>query len=202
MAELVPPISIGVQISDLLDNLALYRDENEPLDQYTDYVIKNQYHKGGNKWMLGIASPTGFQGDTVSFVQLALPTLIWVADWSAARANSPPEIPSPELVGKLASPDFNTNKWILLNKDIETVGIVELEADGRVPTYRISGTYIYGNTQPSEKTLGSPNEGLHRDVRIGLAPYIEANEQTEIVRRIPDSALKIGIIADRNIFRV
>ena len=105
---------------------------------WTDYIITNRYEKDHHKYMLGIANSNGFQGQTVAFVQLASPMLLWICDWTAAKAGKQPEHPSPD------PPDTN---WVLLDENYEPFQVV-VRADGLTPIYRLSGTYVYGCKNP------------------------------------------------------
>lgn len=115
-------------------------DDGMPGDfTWGDYVIKNHYEKDGHRYMLPVTSPTGLNGTTVSFVQLGSPTLLWISDWTASRAGTKPYIPPP-----LA----NDPDWILLDEHLEPEMIVVV-GDAQTPVYRISGTYVFGHTNPS-----------------------------------------------------
>ncbi len=106
---------------------------------FTDYVIKNQYERDGHIYMMPVASPGGFNGNSVAFCQLASPTLLWICDWTASKKLTQPEIPDPEI---------NSPDWILLDILPETMQVA-VGADGVSPQYRISATYVYGHTNPS-----------------------------------------------------
>ncbi len=117
--------------------------DNDLFGIFTDYLINNRFEKDLHRYMAGIASPSGFQGASVSFVQLVNPTLLWICDWTAKRLNSAPPIPDP------TSRDSN---WVLLDECYEP-SMLGLSADGVTPEYRISGTYVYGHVNPDSTTL-------------------------------------------------
>ena len=134
------------------DPEALYTDSGPDQSIWTDYMINSRYEKDRHTYMIPIASPTGFANVGAAFCQLAKPTLLWIVDWTACRFNEQPDIPSPLLVtglvtGNGALPDF----WILLDEHYEPA-MVTLGADGVTPLYRLSGTYVYGCTDPSTVT--------------------------------------------------
>lgn len=131
-------ISVGTVTADGFDSQFIGSIDQASI--FTDYQIFNRYESDRHVYMMPIASPTGFAGGSAAFVQLAAPTLLWIADWTAARTNRKPVIPPPEF---LADPN-----WILLDVMPETA-MVNLTADGATPLYRISGCYIYGHRNPS-----------------------------------------------------
>lgn len=106
---------------------------------WTDYEINNRYESDKKIYMMGITSPGGFNGASVAFAQIASPTLLWICDWTASRFNKQPIAPN--------SASVNTN-WILLDEHLEPAMLVVGE-DGVTPYYRLSGTYVYGNLNPS-----------------------------------------------------
>lgn len=114
---------------------------------WTDYLIHNRYEKDGHIYMLGGCSPGGF-GDnqaTVSFVQLASPTLLWITDWTASRFNAPPNIPDP---------DPDNSDWVLLDIHFDLANLT-VPTDGKSGYYRISGTYYYGHKKPPRNPLSA-----------------------------------------------
>lgn len=112
---------------------------------WADYLLRNRYEKDGHVYMLGCTSPNGFgsNSDTVAFCQIACSTVLWIADWTAARFGSPPTIPDPNIYQSRAN-----NNWVLLDVHYD-VGNVTLPADGATPYFRISGTYYYGHKRPT-----------------------------------------------------
>ncbi len=139
-APIEPTVQARIEVSEIPpdDNRALYIEQ--PLDTiFTDYMVHNHYENPNNIYMAGMTSPEGFNGHSVAFFQLAAPTLLWVADWTASRAGDPPIRPS-EFPG-----DPN---WVLLYKKYQPAQLA-LMPDGETPLYRISGTYVYGHLNPS-----------------------------------------------------
>ena len=102
---------------------------------FDDYVVINRFEKDRQIYALGVTSPSGFNGASVAFVQLASPTLLWIADWTAQKTGAQPEVPDPEAV--------DLTVWMLLDEHVEP-RTIELRPDGATPIYRISGTYFYG----------------------------------------------------------
>jgi len=126
------------------DDKALFPTLDDPFGIFTDYKIVNRYENDRHIYMLPISSPGGFsssQGTAqAAFVQLASPTLLWICDWTAARFNSQPQIPDTNIMDK---------RWILLDVHYEPA-MVTVAADGYTTLYRISGTYVYGCTEPND----------------------------------------------------
>lgn len=105
-----------------------------------DYTIVNKYLFDPGVYTNGVTSPGGFNGLSVSFVQLRSATLLWLADWTALKGGAVPEIPDPFSV----SPD-----WTLLEVMPEMPAVVPA-SDGVLPLYRVSGRYIYAHNKPSK----------------------------------------------------
>lgn len=137
------------------DNNAKYQDTKDA--PFTDYQVKNRYYKSRHTHLLPISSPTAFQGASAAFVQLAAPTLLWVCRWTAAKWASAPNIPNPLT---------RIKSWVLLSEHYEPTMIV-VSPDGVTPLYRISGTYTYGDSDPSPKTVS--------DIEFPLAPWLESS---------------------------
>ncbi len=129
------------------DNLAKYYNDGSDVAIYADFRIRNRFEKDKHIYMLPVASPNGFQGASVAFVQLASPTLLWICDWTACRFNVQPNIPDPTPT------DLN---WIVLDEHYEPATIT-VGPDGVTPLYRISGTYVYGHRNPSPTTINNIN---------------------------------------------
>lgn len=140
---------------------------------FSDYLVVHRYEKDPQKYMVPVTSPTGFQGQSCAFVQLAAPTLLWIADWTAKKSGDLPEIPDPNL---------NDPNWVLLD-DHYDLNSVELLADGMTAEYRISGTYVYGHRNPDAQT--------HLNLLFPQPPWIRSGF---LSRTIPASRLKQGII--------
>lgn len=124
---------------------------------YLDYRIESKYEKDYHAYMMPTAkwqplepkvkkkegatiSASYAQDPTVSFVQMAAPTLLWIVDWSCSRINEKPKIPNSTLA-------YNYG-WILLAEHYEPA-MMRIAADGVAPVWRISGTYVYGHVNPS-----------------------------------------------------
>ena len=153
------------------DSDAKFRQYNEDF-LYTDYKISNSYSKSRGIYMGGITSPLPFQGNSVAFVQINSPTLLWVCDWSAECAGAIPEIPNPTS---------NIAGWILLD-DSFYLGPVIHGPDGVAPIYTMFGRYVYGNTNPNTLTI--------KDCQFPIPPWIDAGNTERI---IPENKLKQGI---------
>jgi hypothetical protein len=155
-AVLQPVISAIVSIGQVLttDNNAQWA--NQPATAITtDYQINSRLEYPKHVLMLPVASPNGFKGKSVVFVQTAAPTLKWVVDWTACQTGVQPLVPDP-----FATTD---NKWVLLSIHVEPAVIAAM-ADGATPIYRISGTYVYGHKNPSNNPFNH--------ARFGRPPYL------------------------------
>lgn len=118
---------------------AKYIPEKQTGSVFSDYMIINRYERDNHIYMMGIASPSGFQGNTAAFVQLASPTMLWICDWTAAKLGSIPSVPDQNV---------SDPRWVLLDVLPELSQVV-VAPDGKTPLYRISGTYVYGCLKPS-----------------------------------------------------
>lgn len=130
----VAPISFG----EVGDTDAKFIANGPGDDVPTRFLLKNRYERDRHIYMMGITSPNGFQGAKTAFVQLASPTLLWISDWTVARFNKKPRIPSSTLL------DPN---WVLLDEIPETDAIT-VGPDGTNPLYSVSGIYVYGCRNP------------------------------------------------------
>lgn len=161
----------------------------DPDEIYTDYEIRSFYEKDRHIYMMPVTSPEETQAldGTVAFVQLAMPTLLWVADWTAARTQTQPEIPDPRLIlavglGHKGLLTFTSDKnWVLLDDHYEAANWT-LMSDGVTPLWRLSGIYVYGHRKPALLTID--------DVVIPRVPYVE----NFVKRRVVSTSLKHNII--------
>lgn len=152
------------------DDFALY--ENIQQNKFfVDYQINNRYEKDRHLYMLPIASPNGFNGQSAAFVQLAAPTLLWICDWTVSKLGEQPEVPDPNI-----SPGFG---WILLDDFWEPATAVPA-SDGVTILYRLSGTFVYGKI--------SPNPLTHRDINFGRPYWLKDALPTG--RNMPDDKIK------------
>jgi hypothetical protein len=135
-------INFGTVSAD--DQSADFDNTGDSSQVWTDYVIHSRYEKDLHRYMLPVSSPGGFQGASVAFVQLAAPTILWVIDFTAARASVQPNIPDPD-------PGSNS-AWVLLDEHVEP-SMIEVTPDAQTPVYRFSGTYIYGHRNPDTVAL-------------------------------------------------
>lgn len=143
----------------------------------TDYLVRNRYERDRHTYLMPITSPDGFQGQSCAFVQLAAPTLLWIADWTAEKNGAVPEIPHPTP----ADPN-----WVLLDEHVEPNEIL-VGPDGQSPTYRISGTYVYGHRNPSAQII--------TNVAFARPPWIR--QTTSIRRTLTMADLESGILDAR-----
>lgn len=142
--EPIPQAFVTIGDEDPEDQESKYLEEGDDQTIWANFLIFNRYEKDRHVAMLPIASPNGFQGKKVAFAQMAEPTLIWIADWTAARWKVQPRIPDPE--------ELADSNWVLLDEHYEPTTI-EPGADGVIPYYRINGTYVYGHKSPAQSTI-------------------------------------------------
>lgn len=147
----------------------------ENIGTFADYMVNCHYEKNKHVYMMPLTSPKGFQGDSVAFVQLANPTLMLVADWTAFKLNEVPDIPNPDPVS-LGSP------WIHLHSQF-TPAMITVGTDGSTPLYRISGTYYYGHKRPDEISI--------KDLRFPMPPWLEP---LDFSRKVPDNVLNSNLV--------
>lgn len=168
-----PTLQIQVGEIDSPTEDAAYLDtDDDAADIFTDYMVTTDYVHDPHTYMLGITSPGGFQGASVAFCQLAAPTLLWVADWTACRGLTQPDIPDPNL---------NNQDWVFLGARMQPA-MLTVAADGVTPIYRISGTYLYGKANPSLPMV--------KDIAYPLPPWL----QDKFNRTMPQSKLQQNII--------
>lgn len=122
-------------------------------DIFVDYMIVNRYERDQHVYMGGVTAPFAFQGSpggTVSFVRLAAPTLLWIADWTASKWGAQPEVPDPTQI------DPN---WVFMDCNFELT-MLNINPNGTTALYRVSGYYVYGHRNPSALIL--PNLAFPR----------------------------------------
>ncbi len=170
-------------------NDAVFQDvfSNNQASIFTDYKIRCRYEKDGHIYMMGITSPNGFLSASAAFVQLAQPTLLWIADWTACKTNEQPEIPNTQLTTVLTTgqPGSIQGIWVLLDEQYETAEVV-VGPDGISPLYRISGTYIYGCVNADPVTTN--------DIVFPLVPWLKDTFPNG--RNMPVSKLTGNIITE------
>lgn len=137
------------------------------------FVIRNSYEKDRHIYQMGICSPSGFNNQSVAFVQLASPTLLWICNWTLARVGSSPIVPDPIP---------SVSDWVLLDDWWDPDPIRIEGADGVIPSYMIAGTFVYGHPNPSNNT------NLH--VVYPITPWLNASIFS---RGVPNSLLKKGL---------
>ena len=170
-----PSVEVVVEEIPIEDSLGKYSLFDDTQATYVDYQVTNRFEKCRNRYMMGVSSPNGFQGNSVATAQLCSPTLLWICDWTAARLKFQPEAPNPES---------SDSAWVLLFDHWEPAD-PGLMADGVTPIYRISGTYVYGNLRPSTNTADDvfyprppwmqdvfPREGVETTLVQGLSEVV------------------------------
>lgn len=122
---------------------------------WNDYNISTVYEKDYGRYMMGITSPDGFNGDSVAFVQLKSPTLLLLASWTASKYGAKPVLPNAELT------DPN---WVLLDEQHSPV-MLSVAGDSATPLYEYSGVYVYGHRRPSSLTF--------TDIQFSRPPFLQ-----------------------------
>lgn len=169
MADVEATVEIGE--IDFDDNDAKFKPQ-ESTSSFTNYIIHNRYEKDSHRYMAGVTSPGGFQGNSVAFFATENPTLLWISDWTACKWRNPPEIPAPVLADK---------DWVLLDEHYEPYRL-GIARDGVTPLYRISGTYVYGKRNPQAVTV--------KDLIFPRPPWL----QNEFDQTMPENKLQAGLI--------
>ncbi len=129
------------------------------------YKIVNKYERDLHRYMMGITSPNGFQDASVAFVQLASPTLLWVAEWVASSIGGKPSIPDMSV----RNPD-----WVLLD-EWQIPGMVDVMKNGQTIYYPHAGVYVYGHKNPSSVMIN--------DINYACPPWIEPSAITRNVEQ-------------------
>jgi hypothetical protein len=138
--------TVFVSIGDVTNDGPSGKWIDPPEGIFTDYWVVNRYERDRQRWMLGVTSPDGFNGDQVAFVQLAADTLLLVSDWTAERRGEQPTIPQEEPADE---------NLVLLDDHYEPAQLL-LGANGQTAQYRISGTYVYGFKNPNQAQITYP----------------------------------------------
>lgn len=192
ITPITAPITAGTNLPYTTDNpetppqnipAAIVTTGNVPLDflnahalelqaGWTDWMARMSYESDKHIYMMGNTSTKPFNGASVSFVRLAMPTLLLVCRWTACRLGFEPVLPDPNSLG---------SQWILLDEHLEPVSIT-VPPDGSTPLYRINGVYVYGCRNPNSKT--------HRDISYPRPPWLK----DVFERKISDSLLLKGLI--------
>lgn len=153
------------------------------MDQGTDWIevdggewgpcrIRSRFEKDPNIYMMPISSPNGFQGQSVAFVQVAAPTLLWIVEWAVSRWRNSPTAPNPSV---------NDSNWVLLN-DYWSPDDAKEGQGGDIPFFALRGRFVYGHKNPDPSTW--------HNVTYPRCPWIE----DIFSRAIPDSSLEQGLI--------
>lgn len=147
-----------------------------------DMAVECRYEKDGHIYMLGLTSPTPFQGSSVAFVQLASPTLLFIADWTACKMGAQPEIPDPNI---------NDPNWVLLDDHWEPVAPT-VPADILNRVYRISGCYVYGHRNPAILT--------YQNVTFPLKSWMQNSiDRTVPLSKITPNLLTAGVGSSQSV---
>ncbi len=136
--DAAPQLSIAIGQVTSTDDSGQFIEATDTF--WEDTEIVNHYEGDGHRYVAGVTSPSGFNGGTAAVFQLAARTLIWYSDWTCASSRSQPEIP-----------DWDTgNPNDILLDDHYELPKITVNGDGATPIYRISGTYYYVRTNPSD----------------------------------------------------
>lgn len=138
----IPDVTITIGEIEALSPNPILDQEEANNGVWQDYAIVFRYERDKQRWMMPVCSPNGFDGDNVSFVQLAGETLLLIVDWSGMRAGPKPTIPLAE---------WEDPNWILLD-DMQEPGTMQKKPSGEI-VWRHSGTYVYGCKNPSSAIM-------------------------------------------------
>jgi hypothetical protein len=127
---------------------ARYQPHSPDLSFFTEYYVENEYENDQHKYMGGLTSPSGFNGSTVAFVQLAMPTTLLVSKWTALKALNQPEYPTYQI--------SDGSPWLILDAWF-TPASMTTGSDGTTVLYRLSGVYIFGAKNPSAQITNDMN---------------------------------------------
>ena len=167
---IAPPAQVTVGTVDFTDD-AKYT-EAEPNTVWDDFLVNSYYYQCPHTYAMSVSSPVGFQGDTCAFVKIATTTLLWVVDWTSAMVGRQPVSPDPTP----------PQGWVLLDQQLCPL-MISVMADGVTPSYRLSGTYLYGCRRPQEF--------LSNNVVYPLPPWL----QDAFERGQPRDRMQTGISA-------
>lgn len=156
------------------DMQAIFNNQGNGL--FLDYYCENKYEHNLNRYMAGNTSSTKFNGNTVSFFQLAEPTLMWIADWTTCKAGEVPTVPDP-------NPPASSD-WILLFNSPQ-LAQKAMTGNGKTALYRVSGTYVYGHKNP----------GTVNPLLLATFPKPPWMKDDGSLRTIPASAMAKDIIS-------
>ncbi len=183
--DAAPNIDVVVTTGDVTPNnqppnIQWLADQND-LAMYPDYQIRGRYESDPKLFMMSATanSSLGSQSQqsslpSIAFVQLAMPTLLWVVDWTICRLSDQPVAPSPTPA---------TSDWTVLGQQYHTAAIM-LSPDGTTPIYRFSGTYIYG--------CNISTTDVFEKCRFAIPPYI--NQAVIPNRYMLGANAQVGII--------
>ncbi len=155
-------------------NSTVYITDGQGL--YEEFRIQNHYEKDRKTYQMGISSPAGFQGQSVAFVQLAAPTLLWICNWTLGRVGALVVAPDP-------SP--SVSDWVLLDDWWDADQIEVAGADGQALYYRLSGTFVYGHPNPAPNT--------NANIVFPLTPWINPSLVTVDIRSVTNDSLTKGL---------
>jgi len=167
----LPEAEVSVGDIEIGDEEGKYVPPTNP-GVFDDYQIVNRYAKRYGRYMAGISSPNGFNGQSVAFVQLWNPTLLLVSDWTVQSTGRQPEIPNPEP----------TDSNLVLLGAFPELRHLEVVGDSVSPTYRISGVYVYG--------FKNPQENIYKDTTYPRPPFMK----DDFSRKVSDDVIQDNII--------
>ena len=152
---------------------------------YPDYEIRNRYEGDEHVYMMGITAPAGFQNQAAAFVQLAIPTVLWIADWTASLLGGKPFIPGA---------GSNNPNWILLDKHYEP-GMIDTMPDGQTLYYRISGTFVYGCVNPGPDIINILAFARPPWINPGVSQTVDSSMiQQGLINIVSQNSQNVGFI--------
>jgi len=171
----LPQINVGAVTYDgPLPNLKAFAVNALPI---ADFMIHNHYERDQHRYMAGLTAPEPFNGSTVGVVQLANPTVLWIAEWTACRAGEHPPVPDPTP----------PQGWVLLDVNISVPKITAGPAGDGV--FRIEGTYVYCKTSPDADV----KRFITYEVEYPYAPWLLPG----IFRKVPLQSVLTGLLTEQ-----
>lgn len=173
-----PFVAATIQVANIAGGESEYIPPADA-SEWADYRVFHRYESDLCRYMMGVASPQGYRGSSVAFVQLHAPKVVWIVDWTACKEGAQPNVPDPFSVG---------SQWVLLDVHLESA-MLGLKPDGQTVVWRLSGTYFFGHRNPGDGTAYSTS--VFNIAQYPRAPWLDDG----FTRNIPASALESALIS-------
>ncbi len=157
-----PAATINVATVSFDGELPLFKDSPSMV---ADLMIHNHYERDGHRYVAGLTSPEAFNGSKVGIVQVAALVELWVSEWTSSNVGEHPPVPDPTP----------PSGWVLLDTNATLVMIGG--GPGGDPVFRIEGTYVYANLNPSDSEITALQSYVY--------PYAPWLEPDGVPRTVP-----------------